>query len=87
MDEALYSFMEKTLKDCVTSKLENKITTPCGEVYKTGFNDFDKVTGGFKPAELTIIAGRPAMGKTSFCLNCVQEIALHYGKSVGLFMA
>ncbi|MBU0899425.1 replicative DNA helicase [bacterium] len=41
----------------------------------SGFVDFDKVTCGFQPSDLIIIAGRPSMGKSSFCLN----IALHAG--------
>lgn len=35
----------------------------------TGFNDFDRMTGGLKGAQLIIIAARPAMGKTAFAMN------------------
>ncbi len=35
----------------------------------TGFEKLDKMTSGFQPSELIIIAGRPSMGKTAFCLN------------------
>jgi len=35
----------------------------------TGFSELDKMTSGFQPSELIIIAGRPSMGKTAFCLN------------------
>lgn len=35
----------------------------------TGFKELDKMTSGFQPSELIIIAGRPSMGKTAFCLN------------------
>src|SRR6185437_11232139 len=33
----------------------------------SGFSDLDDITSGFQPADLIIVAARPAMGKTSFC--------------------
>jgi replicative DNA helicase len=42
----------------------------------TGFDDLDKLTAGLQPAELIILAGRPAMGKTAFALNVAQQAAL-----------
>jgi replicative DNA helicase len=47
----------------------------------TGFNDFDRLTGGLRPGQLVIIAARPAMGKTSLFLSMVQNIA-NSGKGV-----
>ncbi|OFZ18773.1 MAG: replicative DNA helicase [Bdellovibrionales bacterium GWB1_55_8] len=47
----------------------------------TGFNDFDKLTGGLRPGQLIILAARPAMGKTSLFLSAVQNIAMS-GKGV-----
>jgi replicative DNA helicase len=37
--------------------------------YKTGFADFDEMTGGVQPTDLVIIAARPSVGKTAFALN------------------
>jgi len=54
-----------------------------GTVY-SGFHDVDALTTGYHPAEFIIVAGRPSMGKTSFCLNCVEHAALA-GKRVGFF--
>ncbi|MEO1559472.1 MAG: replicative DNA helicase [Cyanobacteria bacterium J06632_19] len=49
-------------------------TTPPG--ITTGFYDLDKTLGGFKPGKLITIAGRPAMGKSSFLGNLAFNISL-----------
>jgi len=41
----------------------------------SGFRDLDDKTSGFQNSDLIIIAGRPAMGKTSFALNIAQFAA------------
>ena len=51
----------------------------------TGFYDLDKVTSGFHPNELIIIAARPAMGKTALAVNLAVNIAQNNNKSVALF--
>ncbi|MBE9502682.1 MAG: replicative DNA helicase [Proteobacteria bacterium] len=35
----------------------------------SGFKALDILTSGFQPSDLIIVAGRPSMGKTAFCLN------------------
>lgn len=54
---------------------KNMGTAPTG--VKTGFYDLDAVIGGFKPGKLITIAGRPAMGKSSFLGNLALNISLH----------
>ena len=51
----------------------------------TGFVDIDEMTSGLQKGDLVIVAARPAMGKTSFCLNVAQHVALRVGETVGLF--
>lgn len=42
-----------------------------------GFKDLDQMTSGFHESELIILAARPAMGKTAFCLNVMANAAVH----------
>src|SRR4030088_1125710 len=51
----------------------------------TGFHDLDRMTGGFKDSDLIIVAGRPAMGKTSLALNIALFSALETKKSIAIF--
>ena len=41
----------------------------------TGYHKLDDITSGWQPSDLVIIAGRPAMGKTSFALSMAKNIA------------
>jgi replicative DNA helicase len=38
----------------------------------TGFDEFDRKTGGLRPGDLVIVAGRPSMGKTTFAVNTAE---------------
>ncbi len=51
----------------------------------TGFVEFDELTSGLQSSDLIIVAARPAMGKTSFCMNIAQYVGLKTGKTVGVF--
>ncbi|MBU4348918.1 replicative DNA helicase [bacterium] len=51
----------------------------------SGFDEFDDITTGFQPSELVVIAGRPGMGKTAFCMTVAQYIAVSKNTPVALF--
>ncbi len=51
----------------------------------TGFKDLDEITSGMQPADLIIVAGRPSMGKTAFCLNIARNVAVDAKVGVGIF--
>ncbi|MET1255118.1 replicative DNA helicase [Aliikangiella maris] len=51
----------------------------------TGFTDLDAKTNGLQKTDLLIVAGRPAMGKTTFAMNIAEHASIHGGKPVLVF--
>lgn len=56
----------------------------------TGYIDIDRLTGGFQPSDMIIIAARPSMGKTSLAMNIAEYVAMgevsdHQPRSVAIF--
>ena len=72
----------KEVVDLVRKAFETKASvtgTP------TGFVDLDSMTAGLQPGDLLIVAGRPAMGKTTLALNMATNAATMGQCSVALF--
>jgi replicative DNA helicase len=51
----------------------------------TGFLELDSLTAGLQKSDLVVVAGRPSMGKTSFCLSLVENIAVENKIPVAIF--
>jgi len=51
----------------------------------SGFVDLDKMTSGFQPNDLIIVAARPSVGKTAFALNIAQNVAVRASETVAIF--
>lgn len=51
----------------------------------SGYSDLDGMTAGFQKGDLIILAGRPSMGKTAFCLNLARNAAIEGGFGIGIF--
>jgi replicative DNA helicase len=51
----------------------------------SGYDDLDKLTAGFQPSDLIIIAGRPSMGKTSLAINIAENAAIRHKVPVAVF--
>jgi replicative DNA helicase len=66
----------------IESRYRNK-----GEIsgIKTGFDDMDNLCCGLQPGDLVIMAGRPAMGKTSLGMTIAHNVALKSNLPVAVF--
>jgi replicative DNA helicase len=58
--------------------------TPFG--FQTGFDDIDKITGGFHDGELIIIASRPCMGKTAITQSIIAQNIVDTGHSPSILV-
>ncbi|WP_317203672.1 replicative DNA helicase [Janthinobacterium sp.] len=77
LDSQLIKFLDN-LQDKADGKDVNK------GVF-SGFTDLDKVTDGFQPGDLIVVAGRPSMGKTSMAMNIAEHAAFQQGLPVLVF--
>jgi replicative DNA helicase len=61
--------------------------TPKGDItgIPTGFTELDQMTAGLQKQDLIIIAARPSVGKTAFCLNIAEGVAKQNQYAVGIF--
>lgn len=62
------------------------LATHRGEVtgVASGYPDLDRMTSGFQPSDLIIVAARPSVGKTAFALNIAQNVGIR-GETVAIF--
>ncbi len=51
----------------------------------SGFTALDRITNGWQPSDLVILAARPAMGKTAFALSLARNAAVDFQKPVAVF--
>jgi replicative DNA helicase len=80
--ESIKDLLDATLKriDSLQQGDEGRITG-----ISTGYPDLDEILDGLHPSELTILAARPSMGKTSMALNIADNVAAAGGKGVLIF--
>lgn len=79
--EKMGSLARKALKELeeMSDKEDHLLGVP------TGFADIDKLTLGWQPSDLIIIAARPSMGKTAFTLGLARNAAVDYKIPVAFF--
>lgn len=66
----------KNLMAGVFQRIESMANTGGITGVQSGFTELDKCTTGFHPGELIIVAARPGMGKTAFCLSLAANASL-----------
>lgn len=79
--DSLSDLMHKALKQI--EEAQNKEGSVTG--IETGFSELDKVTGGFQPSDLIVLAARPGMGKTAFVLSMARNSAVDFNRPVAVF--
>lgn len=52
---------------------------------KTGYKELDRLTSGFQPGDLVILAARPSVGKTAFALNIGYNSSYKSEQAVAIF--
>ncbi len=79
--ESMGSLSSKVLKQIeeLSKKTDGLTGTP------SGFTDLDRLTSGWQPSDLVIIAARPGMGKTAMVLATALNAARDFNKGVALF--
>jgi replicative DNA helicase len=51
----------------------------------TGFSDLDQLTDGLHPGQMVIVAGRPAMGKSTLALDFARAASIEHGRQTMFF--
>lgn len=72
------------LKYVVADIEEQQKSTGLGGV-PSGYPSIDRVTNGWQPSDLVIIAARPSVGKTAFALNIARNAAVDHHMPVAVF--
>lgn len=88
IDDSESTKKSKNMRELANRFLENlKKKVEAGEDISglsTSFRDLDEQTSGMHPGDLIVVAGRPAMGKTTFAINIGEQAALK-GKRVIIY--
>lgn len=65
----------KSLMSSALSEIDARIGHSSATGVQTGFGELDVMTGGLRPGQLVILAGRTGMGKTAMALNVTLSAA------------
>ena len=77
----------RTLRDEIQTTFDYIERKQSGQLVgvRSGFKDFDDLTGGMNGGDLVVMAGRPSMGKTALALNVARNHAVEDGGCVAFF--
>ena len=79
---------EQSIKDLISDVEDSmrkmqSMSGPSG--VRSGFNSIDRITGGWQPSDLIILAARPSVGQTAFALHVARTAAVLYNMPVAFF--
>lgn len=77
----MQSLIRNAVKNIEAAKNSSGAFTGVG----SGFTELDRVTSGWQPSDLIVIAARPGMGKTAFVLTIARNAAIDFKKPVAVF--
>ena len=80
-----FATMRALIGDAVSKLDWTRYNRGSADGIKSGIDILDEMTGGWQRSDLTILAARPSVGKTSLALNIAQHAALVEGKRVAVF--
>ena len=76
----------KSVIEEAINELHNSQLKPDGlSGVRSGYTSLDKVTLGWQPSDLIILAARPSMGKTAFVLTMARNMAVEHNIPVAFF--
>ncbi|MFD1875207.1 replicative DNA helicase [Hymenobacter bucti] len=79
--DSMQDLMVKAIKELEEKKHQKDGLTGV----PTGFTALDRVTSGWQPSDLVIVAARPGMGKTAFVVSAMRNAAVDFKKPVAIF--
>jgi replicative DNA helicase len=79
-----YEGMHGLLKQAI-EQINNARNTEGVSGVPSGFTALDRITSGWQPSDLIILAARPGMGKTAFVLSLARNTAVQYKRGVAIF--
>jgi replicative DNA helicase len=88
LSEKNMSRKEQSIAEIIKTKMDSleKLQSKGGQTgLQSGYMALDKVTYGWHPSDLVIIAGRPGMGKTAFVLTMARNMAVDFKIPVAFF--
>lgn len=77
----MQSLMRDAVKQIENARNNQNSFTGVG----SGFTELDRVTSGWQPSDLIVIAARPGMGKTAFVLTIARNAAIDFKQPVAIF--
>jgi replicative DNA helicase len=79
--DKMSSLITQALKQIETARNQKSGVTGV----PSGFTDLDRMTSGWQPSDLVILAARPAMGKTAFVLTLARNAAVEFERPIAVF--